>query len=56
VLDFVEYLLATAERQQARRVENEWSQQSLSPAMRDMEDENGPDYTAADLEERFSES
>jgi hypothetical protein len=56
VLDFVEYLLAKAERQQARREEQEWSRTSLSLAMRGMEDENGPEYTAEDLEERFSKS
>lgn len=56
VLDFVEYLLAKAERQQARQAEQEWSRQSLSLAMRGMEDENGPEYTAEDLEERFSSS
>lgn len=54
VLDFVEYLLAKAERKQARREEREWSRQSLSLAMRGMEDENGPEYTIEDLEERFS--
>jgi Flp pilus assembly protein CpaB len=56
VLDFVEYLLAKAERQQARREEQAWSRTSLSLAMRGMEDENGPEYTAEDLEERFSSS
>ena len=56
VLDFVEYLLEKAERQQARREEREWSRQALSLAMRGMKDENGPEYTAEDLEERFSSS
>jgi anaerobic ribonucleoside-triphosphate reductase len=56
VLDFVEYLLAKAERQQVRREEQEWSRTSVSLAMRGMEDENGPEYTAEDLEERFSSS
>lgn len=56
VLDFVEYLLAKAERQQVRQEEHEWSRTSLSLAMRGMEDENGPEYTADDLEERFSSS
>ena len=56
VLDFVEYLLAKAERQQVRREEQEWSRTSVSLAMRGMEDENGPEYTGEDLEERFSSS
>lgn len=56
VLDFVEYLLAKTERQQAHREEREWSRQSLSLAMRGMEDETGPEYTAEDLEEGFSSS
>lgn len=55
VLDFVEYLLAKAERQQARHEEKEWSRYSLSLAMRDM-DESGPEYTSEDLKERFSSS
>lgn len=48
--------LAKAERQQARREEQKWSRTSLSLAMRGMEDENGPEYAAEDLEERFSKS
>jgi hypothetical protein len=56
VLDFVESLVAKTEREQARREEREWSRQSLSAAMRGMEDENGPEYTAEDLEECFSSS
>lgn len=56
VLDFVEYLLAKAEREQARREEREWSRHSLSLAMRGIENESGPEYTAEDLEERFSSS
>ncbi|MFO8232343.1 MAG: hypothetical protein R6U20_06735 [Longimonas sp.] len=52
----MEYLLAKAERQQARREEQEWSRQSLSLAMRGMEDENDPEYTAGDFEGRFSSS
>jgi len=54
VLNFLEYLLAKAERQQARRQEQEWSRQSLSLAMRGMEGGNGPGYTAEDLDERSS--
>jgi hypothetical protein len=55
VLDFVEYLLAKAERESATREEREWTQLSLALAMRDMEeDEEDPDYSASDLKESFS--
>jgi hypothetical protein len=56
VLDFVEYLLAKAEREQARREEREWSRLSVLLAMRGIENENGPEYTTEDLEEYFSSS
>jgi hypothetical protein len=49
VLGFVEYLLARV----ARREEHAWSDFSLASAMRGMEDEEGPDYTAADLRTVF---
>lgn len=52
VLDFLEYLLVKAERESARREENEWSRMSLESAIRGMEDE--PDlYTIADLEVKY---
>jgi hypothetical protein len=48
VLDFLEYLLAKAERETARREEKEWSRLSFESAIRVMEDE--PDlYTISDL-------
>jgi hypothetical protein len=50
VLDFVEYLFAKAERQEAR----EWSDFSLAFAMRGMEDEATPIYTTADLKVMFA--
>ncbi len=49
VLDFVEYLFAKAERQEAR----EWSDLSLAFAMRGMEDDASPLYTSADLKVIF---
>lgn len=49
VLDFVEYLLAKAER----RENSGWSELSLSFAMRGMEDEERPLYTTADLKVVF---
>lgn len=56
VPDFVEYLLIKEERRQARREEQEWSRLSLSLAMRGMGDEDSPEYTSEDLEERFCAS
>lgn len=50
VLNFVEYLLAKAEREQDRRA---WSEASLALALRGMEEEE-PEYTDDDLQERFS--
>ncbi|MEJ5198464.1 MAG: DUF2281 domain-containing protein [Anaerolineae bacterium] len=49
VLDFVEYLLAKAEREDRL----EWSNLSLANAMRGMEDEEAPEYTVADLRMEF---
>ena len=54
VLDFVEYLLPKVERETAPQDEFNWSNLSLSLAMRGMEDENTPSYTVDDLKEVFS--
>ena len=54
VLDFVEYLVAKAERETGRAEERAWSTLSLTLAMRGMEDENTPTYTASDLKVVFS--
>ncbi len=51
VLDFVEFLLAKVERDQD---DVEWSQFSLTTAMRGMEDEALPSYTLADLKVVFA--
>ncbi len=50
VLEFVEYLLDKTERQE----EKAWSHLSLAGAMRGMEDEDTPDYTASDLKLVFA--
>jgi hypothetical protein len=50
VLDFVEYLLAKASRQE----DNDWTALSLTSALRGMEDEETPTYTLTDLKERFA--
>ena len=49
VLDFVEYLLAKAERREAA----DWADLSLTSAMRGMEDEPTPAYSTADLKDVF---
>jgi len=54
VLDFVEYLLAKAEREALCREERAWSDLSLASAMRGMEDEDAPIYAPADLKMVFS--
>ena len=53
VLDFIEYLLAKAEREAVREERKFWSSLSLSFAMRGMEDEDSPTYTLADLKVVF---
>lgn len=50
VLDFVEYLVAKADR----REDAKWAGLSLVWAMRGMEDEETPAYTSADLKEVFA--
>ncbi len=57
VLNFVEFLLTKVEPDLQitlqYRENQEWFELSLTMAMRGMEDEEGPDYTLADLKERF---
>uniref|UniRef100_A0A7C4RQM1 DUF2281 domain-containing protein n=1 Tax=Desulfatirhabdium butyrativorans TaxID=340467 RepID=A0A7C4RQM1_9BACT len=50
VLDFVEYLLTKAEREERA----EWSNLSLAHALHGMEDEEMPIYTIADLKVIFA--
>ena len=54
VLDFVEYLIAKADREKEWREGGNWSSFSVAEAMRGMEDEKAPVYTVEDLRERFS--
>lgn len=54
VLHFVDYLLTRAERDDARQEDEAWFDLSLRSAMHGLEDEDGPDYSEADLTERFS--
>jgi len=53
VLDFVEYLLSKEERNIPRHKSEEWSNLSLTLAMRGMENEETPPYTTADLKVSF---
>ncbi len=54
VLHFVEYLLTRTQRDDARQEDQAWFNLSLRSAMRGTEDEGSPDYSEADLTERFS--
>ena len=54
VLDFVEYLLAKAERRTLKDEAASWYDLSLSAAMRGMEYEDTPAYTMSDLKVVFS--
>jgi hypothetical protein len=53
VLDFVEFLAQKAERQTAHEETAQWSEFSLNQAMRGLEDEDSPEYTEADLKEKW---
>jgi hypothetical protein len=54
VLDFVEYLLSKADREIVEQEKSTWSSLSLSLAMRGMENEEAPEYTASDLKVVYS--
>lgn len=49
VLRFVEDLLSRSEGADARPEDRAWADLSLRSAMRGMEDEDGPQYSEADL-------
>ena len=52
-LDYVEYLLAKAKSKAVQQEEETWSSLSLASAMSDMEDEDSPMYSKADLKVVF---
>jgi len=52
-LNFVEYLLTKAERETPGQEARDWSNLSLSLAMRGMGEEDTPTYTASDLKVVF---
>ena len=53
VLDFVEYLLMKAEREAFQQEERAWAKGSVVEAMRGMDHEEAPLYTASDLKVVF---
>ena len=54
VLDFVEYLKAKADRAASIEECRDWSHFSLYSAMREIEHEDAPIYTLADVKVSFS--
>ena len=52
-LDYVEYLLAKAKSKAVQQEKETWSSLSLASAMSDMEDEDSPIYSKADLKVVF---
>jgi hypothetical protein len=53
VLHFVEFLLSKTDGELQRDDDRVWLKLSLAAAMRGHEDEAGPEYTPADLQETF---
>jgi hypothetical protein len=54
VLDFVEFLLHKAERENGGTESQEWTRFSLATALRDMEDKESP-YSLSDLQESLTD-
>ena len=54
VYDYVEYLLSKREREAVAQSELDWSDASLSLALRGLENEDSPVYTSADLKVVFT--
>lgn len=52
-LDFIEFLAQKATRQEAAGAEEDWMRFSLAQAMEGLDEEDGPEYSAADLQERW---
>jgi hypothetical protein len=53
ILDFVEFVAQKAERQNALEENRQWTDFSLAQAMKGLEDEETPEYTEADLKEKW---
>lgn len=53
VLDFVGFLRTRLETRQSRKDDIQWSESSIGNALRGMEQEAVPEYSEADLKERW---
>jgi Protein of unknown function (DUF2281) len=53
VLDFVGFLRTRLETRHSRKDDIQWSEFSIGNALRGMEEEAGPEYSEADLKERW---
>ena len=53
VLHFIEFLSQKAMRDEAETEEKLWTDFSLTQAMRDLEETDAPEYTEADLKEKW---
>ncbi len=53
VLDFIEFVAQKAEKQNLAEEDEQWTNFSLTQAMKGLEDEDIPEYTDADLKERW---
>jgi len=53
VLDFVEFLAQRVAEREAVSEETAWAEFSLAQAMKGLDTEDAPEYTEADLKERW---
>lgn len=53
VLDFVEFVAQKAEKTNAADEGKQWTEFSLNQAMKGLENEDVPEYTEADLKEKW---
>lgn len=53
VLDFIEFLAQRVAGREAVSEETAWAEFSLAQAMKGLETEDAPEYTEADLKERW---
>lgn len=53
ILDFVEFIAQKAEKQNALEENWQWTDFSLAQAMKGLENEETPEYTEADLKEKW---
>jgi hypothetical protein len=52
-LDFIEFLTKKARQENSREEDLEWFNLSVTSAMRDAEDDDGPVYGESDLKEKW---